>query len=154
MLEIPYTLWVGLLEHLRRRGGGIRESGAFLLGNMVGARRGVSDFIPYEHLQDDALNEDFVALRADSFSKLWAECDRRRMSVVADVHTHRFGPQQSMSDRVNPMMALAGHVALIVPRFAQGLVNVEDLGAHVYRGAHRWTSYFGRDTRQIVKITE
>lgn len=153
MLEIPRPLMEQLLSHLRKQGSGVRESGAFLLGATNGLHRMAAEFLPYEALQHDALNEDFVALTAESFSKLWAECGRLRCSVVADVHTHRYGPQQSLSDRANPMMALAGHTALIVPRFAQGRIETADLGVHVYRGAHRWTSYFGQDVHRVLRIT-
>jgi proteasome lid subunit RPN8/RPN11 len=152
MLEIPKPLLDQLLEHLRRQGSAVRESGAFLLGTTNDVHRLAVTFLPYEALQADALNEDFVVLSAESFSKLWAECGRLNYSVVADVHTHRFGPQQSPSDRANPMMALAGHMALIVPRFAQGRVEAVDIGVHVYRGAHRWTSYFGQDVHRVLRI--
>lgn len=152
MLEIPNVLWSRLLGHLRDQGAGIRESGAFLLGAMDGASRTISGFLPYETLQRDVLNEGFVSLRAESFSKLWTECRRVGMTVVADVHTHEFGPEQSRSDRANPMIALKGHIALIVPRFAQGRVTQEDIGIHVYHGAHQWTSYFGQEVCRVFVV--
>lgn len=153
-LEFPMALWTGLIDHLRQQGRGVRESGAFLLGARSGDRRWVKRFLPYEELQADALNEDYVSLSAASFSKLWDVCQKHSMSVVADVHTHRFGPQQSRSDCANPMVALTGHIALIVPRFAQGVIRLEDIGIHQYEGSHKWKSHFGELVSQIVQMKE
>lgn len=153
-LEFPAALWIGLIDHLRQQGRGIRESGAFLLGTKSGDRRWVKGYLPYEELQADALNEDYVSLSAASFSKLWTVCQEHSMSVVADVHTHRFGPQQSRSDRANPMVALAGHLAIIVPQFAQGVVRLEDIGIHQYQGSHQWESRFGEQVSQIIQMKE
>lgn len=153
LLEISNQLWSGLIGHLHAQGAGVRESGAFLLGQAAETGRTVTGFIPYEELQADALQEDYVTLSAASFSKLWSVCREHSLTVVADVHTHRFGPQQSRSDKANPMLALAGHVALIVPRFAQGNVQLEDLGVHLYRGSHQWTSQFGPSVRHLINVT-
>jgi hypothetical protein len=153
LLEISTQLWTGLIVHLRTQGRGIHESGAFLLGRATEAGRTVTAFLPYEELQADALQEDYVTLSAASFSKLWTICREHSLTVVADVHTHQFGPQQSRSDKTNPMVAIAGHVALIVPRFAQGSIHLEDIGVHVYQGSHRWTSQFGPGARQIINLT-
>lgn len=151
-LEISVELWGGLMAHLREQGRGIRESGAFLLGqNSLGVRL-VTGFLPYEELQADALHEDYVSLSSASFSKLWAICSEHGITVVGDVHTHRFGPQQSRSDRANPMVAIAGHVALIVPRFAQGQVHVEEVGVHIYFGNHQWESTFGAKVQTMIRL--
>lgn len=154
VLEISKQLWSGLIAHLRAQGRGTRESGAFLLGLKASAGRVVTGFLPYEELQADALQEDYVSLSAASFSKLWAVCQEHNLSVVADVHTHRFGPQQSRSDKTNPMVALAGHVALIVPHFAQGNIQLADIGVHVYQGSHRWASQFGNSVPSLIRLVE
>ncbi len=153
LLEVSVKLWTGLLMHLRAQGGGRQESGAFLLGHISMARRTVIGFLPYEELQADALHDDYVSLTSDSFSRLWSICNQHGLSVVADVHTHRFGPQQSRSDQANPMVAIPGHVALIVPRFAQGNIQLEDVGVHVYRGRHQWKSTFGADVPTLIRLT-
>lgn len=153
LLEAPAQLWGKLVAHLRRQGGGVRESGAFLLGRKDATMRVVSRFLPYEHLQADALHDDYVALSAASFSKLWELCHAEELSVVADVHTHRFGAGQSRSDRTNPMVALAGHIALIVPRFAQGEVRVSDVSMYVYQGSHRWAGYSGSEVEDRLRLT-
>jgi proteasome lid subunit RPN8/RPN11 len=153
LLEVPGSLWVALMAHLHEQGGGVRESGAFLLGHKTDTGRVVIRFLPYERLQSDALRGDYVALNAASFAKLWEVCRAEGMTVVADVHTHPFGPGQSRSDRANPMVALKGHIALIVPRFAKGNPCPRDLGLYVYQGNHQWTSYSGSDIDRLLRLT-
>lgn len=153
LLEAPPQLWGELVAHLRQQSGGVRESGAFLLGRKDDSTRVCTRFLPYEQLQADALHDDYVSLSAASFAKLWELCRAERLSVVADIHTHRFGAGQSRSDRTNPMVALAGHIALIVPRFAQGEVRVSDVNMYVYQGSHRWASYSGSDVDDRMRLT-
>lgn len=153
LLEVPAPLWSAMLEHLRQQGGNVQESGAFLLGSKTDTGRTVTGFLPYELLQADALHNDYVSLTAASFAKLWHLCRQEKLSVVADVHTHRFGAGQSRSDRANPMVALQGHIAFIVPRFAQGRVKLQDLGMYVYEGSHNWTTHSGSDVGRLVRLT-
>lgn len=153
LLELSTDIWSELISHLRNQGGGVRESGAFLLGHKRGNTRIVTGFLPYERLQADALHDDYVALKGASFAKLWDICRQQGLSVVADVHTHRFGAQQSRSDRANPMVALGGHVAFIIPRFAQGVIHLRDLGMYVYQGNHQWSDYIGRDVERLVHFS-
>lgn len=154
LLEVPVPLWAALIGHLRATGAGVRESGAFLLGRKADSGRVATRFLPYEHLQADALHDDYVSLNADSFAKLWQLCRANGLSVVADIHTHRLGPGQSRSDRANPMVALVGHIAFIVPRFAQGRVQLSDLGMYVYEGDHKWTAHSRSEIDRLVRLTE
>lgn len=154
LLEASAQIWADLIVHLRAQSAGVRESGAFLLGNKSEGCCVVTRFLPYEQLQADALHDDYVALRAASFSRLWELCRADEVTVVADVHTHRLGPGQSRSDRTNPMVALKGHIALIVPRFAQGTIRLQDLGLYVYEGEHKWTSFSGPNVARLMRLIE
>jgi proteasome lid subunit RPN8/RPN11 len=153
LLEFPSDIWSDLINHLRKQSAGVRESGAFLLGRKSGNTKNVTGFLPYEQLQADSLHDDYVTLEGASFAKLWDICRRQGLSVVADVHTHRFGAQQSRSDRTNPMVALSGHVAFIVPRFAQGVIQLRELGMYVYQGNHQWSTYTNRDVERLVHFS-
>lgn len=153
LLELAPALWTAILAHLRQQGAGVRESGGFLLGRVRNGVRVVTGFLPYEQLQSDALHADFVHLSGASFSRLWDYCATHGLEVVADVHTHRYGAGQSRSDSENPMLAIAGHIALIVPDFAQGPVGLEHLGLYVYQGAHRWTRYRGPTVARVMTCT-
>jgi proteasome lid subunit RPN8/RPN11 len=144
MLELPATLWVKLVADLARTGQGRRESGAFLLGTLA-PRRTVATYLLYADVAPDSQHVDYVLLLGKHMARVWEECERTGLRVVADVHTHPAGPVQSRSDRANPIISLAGHVALILPRFAMGGVAPIDVGIHEFHGNGRWQSWFGPD---------
>jgi hypothetical protein len=76
------------------------------------------------------------------------------MRVIADVHTHPgAGVQQSSVDAANPMIARAGHVAVILPFFAQRAGTPRHAGVHVYEGARRWKSHFATDAAHLLRRT-
>jgi len=154
LLDISRSLWADVMTHLRVRSGGVQESGAFLLGYKGAVRRTTTAFLPYEKLQRDALHDDHVQLTAASFARLWELCRHEQLSVVADIHTHPGNAFQSRSDRNNPMVAIPGHIAFIVPRFAQGQVQLGDVMVYVYRGNHTWDSYGASDVKRVVQLIE
>jgi proteasome lid subunit RPN8/RPN11 len=126
------------LAELQARGAGAHESGAFLLGCRAGGRREASEIVFYDELDPDAYATGVCVLQAAAFSKLWALCREKSLTVVADVHTHPARAFQSASDRTNPMVAREGHVAIIIPDFAAPPVRVDEIGIFEYRGGHRW----------------
>lgn len=143
MLEFAPGVWQALMHDLRERGQGRRESGAFLLDRRDDPRRVVKAWLPYDEIDADALNSDHIRLSTAAFGRLWQWCDHRQFRVIADVHTHPWGPGQSDSDRAFPMIAFVGHIALIVPNFAQGNPQPLDVSFNVYRGGGRWFSALG-----------
>lgn len=150
-LIVTRARWLALLAELHRRGRNRHESGAFLLGSIDGNRRRVEQLVFYDELDPRAYSTGICILEADSFETLWARCRETGLSVVADIHTHGGSAQQSCSDRANPMIARAGHLALIAPRFARGHVWRHQLGVYCYLGAHRWTDLSGWKARSILK---
>jgi proteasome lid subunit RPN8/RPN11 len=143
-LSCPSRLWRTLLHELARRGGGHRESGAFLLGKRIGGRRVVRGFICYDDLDPHCLDSGIVMFDGAGYGPLWQHCRKARLEVVADVHTHGGPARQSRADRDHPMIATPGHIALIVPEYAQHLVSARELGVYEYLGGHRWQSYDGK----------
>ena len=150
-LIITRGRWLGLLAELHRRGGNRHESGAFLLGSTDGPRRRVEEIVFYDDLDRHAYSTGICILEADSFETLWAQCRSTGLSVVADIHTHGGAAQQSHSDRDNPMIARAGHLALIAPGFARGPMWRHRLGVYSYNGAYQWTDFSGWKARSIIK---
>jgi proteasome lid subunit RPN8/RPN11 len=137
---------------LRRRGGQQRESGAFLLGTQEGNRRKIKKFLYYDDLDPHCLDTGIVVIDGSVFGKLWKVCRDLNMQVVADVHTHPGLPFQSGTDRDNPMIAVAGHVAIIVPNLARRIVVADDLGIYQYQGNHRWQAYYRKDAIRFFYI--
>lgn len=151
-LSMDAALWGELLVKLRERGGGVRESGAFLLGVGDGAQRAARRIVLYDDLDPNCLNEGYVHFDGRHYGRLWEICAQVSLSVVADVHTHPYGPGQSHSDKTHPMVSIPGHIALIVPNFAQGEISAADVGVYVYRGRYRWTAYRGRRAAAVLEI--
>jgi hypothetical protein len=152
-LSCSWWLWRRLLAGLRSRGRGVRESGAFLLGmeDSSGARR-IADFLLYDDLDPHALDTGIIRLDGRHFGKLWEYCGKRGMTVIADVHTHPGSAGQSGSDRAHPIIAQAGHLALIVPNFAASPAKREELGIYRYGGAGQWKTIPAHRCREFFHI--
>ncbi len=133
-LSCSWLLWLRLCRKLRERGRRYsRESGAFLLGRREDGRARVVDFILYDDLDPHCLDSGIVRFDGRYFSELWAICKARGLSVVADVHVHPGGAGQSDSDRDHPMISRAGHIALILPRFATDAAGGQGGGGAIRR---------------------
>lgn len=146
-------LWHSGIAELRRRGGGRRESGAFLLGerSMRGGveRRWVRRFAYFDDLDPHCLDSGIIVFDGVGFGPLWRLCRGTGLEVVADVHTHPGVARQSDADRKHPMVATAGHFALIVPDFAARVPASVDLGLYEYIGAHQWRDHSGPAASRI-----
>jgi proteasome lid subunit RPN8/RPN11 len=151
-LEFAPGVWSALLADLQQRGEGWRESGAFLLGQTTDDVGAVQTWLPYDELAPESLNYAYVRLESSAFSRLWAICSELKLEVVADVHTHPKEPRQSPSDRTYPMISLAGHIALIVPRFTQGNVRPRDVSFNIYQGGGKWVSYFRKGAALRINL--
>lgn len=137
-LEISRALWLRLVWQLRRRGGGKRESGAFLLGPTEGGR--ISSFICYDDLDPRCLHTGIIRFDGSGYVPLWKRCAERRLKVVADVHTHPTSwTGQSTADEAHPMVAQSGHLALILPSYAQrSWSGLKGAGFYRYLGQGGW----------------
>ena len=138
-LSCSWVLWRRLCRRLRDRGlNRTRESGAFLLGHRSGKRARIVDFILYDDLDPHSLDTGIVHFDGRYFGDLWALCNDRELTVVADVHVHPGAAGQSDSDRAYPMISLPGHTALILPYFAVGRLPRREVGIYRYKGGKQW----------------
>src|SRR6202043_3358208 len=135
----PSGYWRQIVGELYRRGENQHEAGGFLLGTVREGRREVQAAVYYDDLDAEAYATGVCVLHGDAFAKLWAECRKRKLTVIGDVHTHGGAAYQSGSDKTNPMVARAGHIAIIVPDFVAWPIAPERLGIYEYRGQHEWT---------------
>ena len=142
-INCPRQLWDSIMSELERRGEGSHESGAFLLGSRNGRRSTICDTVFYDDLDPAAYDTGACILRGDAFAKLWGICRERGLTVVADVHTHGRDATQSYADRMNPMIARVGHIAIIVPDLARLPINITTLGLYEFRGNYDWTNHSG-----------
>lgn len=140
-LTCPRPLWIALLEDLRRRGGGEREAGAFLLGRRrVDGSRSIEAYIPYDEVDPRALRG-IIVFDGSLMDRVWERCAALGLGVVADVHTHPGGYGQSDVDQANPMIPQAGHLALIVPNYADRGYGPGEIGQYEFRGKAGWVDH-------------
>lgn len=100
----------------------------------------------YDDLDPHALDSGIVDLDGCAFGALWSLCRTTGLSVVADVHTHPRHAFFSGTDRDNPMVAEPGHLALVLPDYAQTPFSrraMESWALFEYhgvsrRGTHQW----------------
>lgn len=139
-IRIRRGAWAGLLRELAARGGGRRESGAFLLGHRRGRRPVVRQIIYFDDLEPESLNG-AVHLTTFAYSKLYDICRDCGVEVIGDVHTHPGGMiDQSHIDQDNPLIAQRGHIALIVGHYAQRATRISDIGVYEYLGDDGWNT--------------
>lgn len=151
-LRVPRRLWRKLVAELGRRGGGTRESGAFLLAPRASRVPAVTRIVYFDDIDPNCLTGG-ITLAGTAFGRLWDLCDQHQVRVVGDVHTHPGGwVGQSGTDRDNPMVARAGHVALIVPHLARRPVRARRVGVHEYLGEDGWRSAHGRAAARLLYI--
>jgi proteasome lid subunit RPN8/RPN11 len=134
-------LWNRGVDELRRRAGGTRESGAFLLGTTKGNTRRIRQFLFYDDVDPTCFINGIVEFDGSKFGIVWQKCRDLNMMVVADVHVHPWGFSQSRSDRENPMIPNVGHFAVLVPDYAAGARMPGGIGIFEYLGARRWQNY-------------
>lgn len=142
-IRIPLLTWRRLVAELHKRGKGRQESGAFLLGKAAVTDGRVEAFVCYDDLDPIALSKGIVMFHAKGFSALWDLCERKELQVLADVHTHPTADvRQSSVDQDHPMLPVAGHVALILPRYGYASKwSMAGVGIHVFQGYARWKSF-------------
>ena len=151
-LSCSTRLWNEGLVELCRRTEGYHESGAFLLGKEDDSRRRITRFAYYDDLDPHSLDTGIVVFDGSGYGPLWQLCRETGLTVVADVHVHPGVARQSHSDRTNPMVATKGHIALIVPDFAERVFQPAELGVYEYKGAHSWNDFTGVPAEEFFYV--
>ncbi len=156
-LRMNASLYDELMRELAKRGGGVRESGAFLLGSRLPDDAGppfdVVSIAYYDDLDPSSLTGG-ITFRAAGYSQLSALCRETHTKVVGDVHTHPSRHvAQSHTDATHPMVGIAGHVAFIAPEFAADAPRPHQLGAHLRQQDGSWTSLYGPGVATVLDVT-
>jgi proteasome lid subunit RPN8/RPN11 len=153
--KIPIWLWASVIGDLRRRGGGVRESGAFLLGRDDSDPARVNSYICYDEVDPDAYQQGVIAFHANGCAALWQHCRNKKVHLLLDVHTHPGADvRQSDTDERHPMLPVVGHTAMIVPNFAQtGWWSLKAVGVYEYLGGLKWRAHEPTTSNRRVKLS-
>jgi len=153
LLRFRRADWDRMTRELGLRGDGRRESGGFLMARRDGDRRRVVRVLYLDDLDPNCLQGKHIHFDGRAYSRLWDICDAENLVVVGDAHTHCGDwAEQSDIDARNPMVAVEGHVALILPRLAMHRIQPADVGVHRYGGSAGWQSWFGGDAAQRLYV--
>jgi proteasome lid subunit RPN8/RPN11 len=154
-IKIPVWLWAWMIFDLRRRGRGVRESGAFLLGRERNDPARVTSYICYDDVDPEAYQAGVIAFHASGCAALWRLCKEKQLDLLVDVHTHP-GPdvRQSSTDERHPMIPITGHTAMIVPNFAKtAWWSLNAIGVYEYLGGFKWRTHVASAPNRRVKLS-
>lgn len=104
----------------------------------MGVTRTIKEFVFYDDVDPHALDSGIVIINGRRLGRLWEHCRSTRQDVVADIHVHPWGYGQSLSDQANPIIPRRGHIALILPEFAEGTYRPSEFGIYRYEGGNAW----------------
>ena len=154
-IKIPIWLWAMVIWDLRRRGGGVRESGAFLLGRADANPARVSSYICYDDVDPAAYQHGAIVFHASGCAALWQHCKKLGLQLLIDVHTHPGQDvRQSSIDVRHPMMPVAGHTAMIVPNYAHTeWSSLKAIGVYEYLNGFNWRTYPAAAANRRVKLS-
>jgi hypothetical protein len=151
-LRLNSAFFKNVVQELHRRGDERREAGAFLLGSIDDrGRRTVDDVIFYDDVYPDCARSGAIALPGELFATVWEICRQRDRAVVADVHTPPGLALQSETDQRHPVVAMSGHIAMIVPNYAK-VKRRDSLGVFEYRGAGNWRDIAEAELADYLEI--
>jgi len=145
-----------MMAQLAVQSEGRREAGAFLLcakdprtGTSAGAT--VTDVEYYYDLDPTSLTGG-ITFHASGYARLSRICRDRGLRVVGDIHLHPgTWTRQSQTDGDHPMVARAGHLALIAPNFGAGVRSPRRLGAHLKTNTS-WESFTDHEVDAVFCV--
>jgi len=152
-LTIPKALWIEILNILRLRSAGYRESGAILLGEIgpMGdrtARRAV----PYHELDDDSASADYVELSEIGKYRLYRLIEQNKLRIIAMSHTHPYKwVGLSPVDQANQISSRVGFWSIVIPNFCREPWEVQHMGFHIREG-RGWRQLDSKLREQLFKI--
>lgn len=137
--SISIIQWLSLIYGLRKRGKGIKESGAFLLVRPNTNK--VCKIVFYDQFDKTVSDSGIIQFKgAINFFEFLA---RENLEVIADIHTHPSrNTNQSDSDQTHPMIRLKGHIAIIAPNFANNYLLIpSECSIYEYLGNFKWQKF-------------
>lgn len=135
------ALWSAGVAELRKRTRGRQEAGAFLLGPAASANRHIKHFLFYDDIDPHCFDNGIVEFNGALLGQVWSQCRALGLTVAADVHVHPGHYGQSPSDKANPIMPEAGHIALILPNYARDECLPGTIGLYEYLGSRKWADH-------------
>lgn len=152
MLFVARALWQATWAGLRERGGGVREAACVWLGTRSGTVEHAFDVVYLDDLPGTTARRVQHRTSREGVDMLLACARDRKMSLVADIHTHP-GRRVDLSeiDQAHPIEFRVGLLALVLPHFATTEPDITTIGLHEYAGDGRWHTM--RGTEVVARLS-
>ena len=149
-IEISIILWIKLIQGLKRRGKGKKESGAFLLSKPL--HKKVFKIVFYDQFDKNVSDSGIIKFKGASL--FYEFLALNKLEIIADIHTHPSNDtNQSSSDKNNPMVRIPGHTALIAPNYAKDLfIRPSNCSVYEYQGNFKWKKYNKNNSPITIKL--
>lgn len=148
-VRLAQHTFLRLMRELEGRSQHRREAGAFLLGPTSG--QDITRVAYYDDLDPTCLTGG-ITFHASGYTKLNQLCRDDQVRVIADIHLHPGpGVRQSHTDVAHPMVARAGHLALIAPQFGRGVTRADQLGAHL-KATDGWNTFLQSEVADVFVV--
>lgn len=136
-LTVPQNLWTHVLETLRQRSAGQRESAGILIGPASPNDVHIAvDAIFHHHLADDRATALSLELPEHAKFKMYADLAERRFSPVSLIHTHpEAWVDLSAVDQSNRISSSIGFWSIVVPYYGCPPWDLDGIGFHVLEDA-------------------
>lgn len=121
-LEVAAGLWTATLEQFRRCGRGRAECVVYWL-----ARLETPDLVERLVHPDHTASVGLYSVKPDWLTPFFIRLHSERCTVRAQVHTHCYEAFHSATDDDWPLVTTQGFLSLVVPRFAEEPVHMEEL---------------------------
>ncbi|MDN5215575.1 hypothetical protein QQ020_26090 [Fulvivirgaceae bacterium BMA12] len=148
--KVSRWTWFHLLSGLKKRGKGVRESGAFLLAKRGKSR--VSKVVFYDELDKHVSDSGIIKFNGSGYVKFWPMLKDWGMEVIADIHTHPGeNTDQSHADMTHPMIRIKGHLAVIAPNYAKNRwIKPNDCSSYLYLGSFKWKKLLSSSPLKLI----
>ena len=138
-IVVPNEVWVQTWLGLQKRGKGKVESAAV----WGGKRDDLSEIVEAVYFLDDLVgrfqHRGYHFVPPEALAQLFAQLQRDRRVIVADIHTHPTGwVGLSALDKSHPIEFRPGLHAIVLPSYAQSTPSLSLAGVHEYEGGGKW----------------
>ena len=147
-ISISIGLWFQLINGLRRRCKGERESGGFLLAKSGKSK--VTKIVFYDQFDKTVSDSGIIQFKGASI--FFEYLAKEKFEVLADIHTHPTNDtRQSNSDMKHPMIRIKGHIAIIAPNYVKNLfILPKQCSMYEYIGNFNWKKF--DDSRTPINL--
>jgi hypothetical protein len=130
------------------------ESAAAWAGQRHGTAESVEGVYFLDDFGDTLQERGYHLATPEALAKLFAQLQKDRRVLIADVHTHPRGwVGLSEIDKEHPIEFRPGIHAIVLPFFALQEPSLQIAGFHEYKGEGKWRMLSRREKKTLITFT-